>query len=245
MKRICIIGATSAIAHETAKVFAGQGAYLFLVARNRERLDAVADDLRVRGARKVETLVADLADMNRHAQLIDAAVTFLDRVDSVLVAHGTLPDQQQCQRDVEEAKEAFIINSFSYISLLTLLAQYFEQQGSGCIAVITSVAGDRGRRSNYLYGAAKAAVSTFLQGLRSRFFNSGVSVVTIKPGFVDTPMTASIPKNFLFASASSVGKRIHRAMTSGKDVVYVPSFWRWIMGGIRLLPECVFKRLNF
>lgn len=244
MKKIVIIGATSAIAHETAKLFAAEGASLFLVGRNAGKLDAVAADLRVRQAARVDTFVLDMNDLARHAELWAAAREAFGAIDAILVAHGQLPDQPLCERSPEEAINAFTTNCLSIVSLLTLVAQDFEQQRSGCIAVISSVAGDRGRQSNYVYGAAKGGVSLFLQGLRNRLFKAGVSVVTIKPGFVDTPMTAGLPKNFLYSSAATVAGRIHRAMQDGDDVVYVPVFWHAIMGVIRLLPERVFKRMR-
>jgi len=123
-----------------------------------------------------------------------------------------------------------------------LLANRFEQQRSGCIAVVSSVAGERGRGSNYVYGSAKAAVTSFTGGLRARLIKSGVSVVTVKPGFVDTPMTAGMKKNFLFAQPGAVGRRIYEAMLKGEDVLYVPRFWALIMFAIRLVPERVMKR---
>jgi short-subunit dehydrogenase len=245
VRRIVIVGATSAIAQEAAKLFARDGAHLFLIARSGDKLQAVADDLRVRGASQVEQYVADLTELDRHRSLLDAAATSLGSIDAVLIAHGTLPDQRECERDVQRAVREFVTNGLSTISLLILLGEYFERQRRGCIAVLSSVAGDRGRRSNFLYGSAKGSVSIFLEGLRARLSRAGVSVVTIKPGFVDTPMTASIPKNALFASAPAVGKRVYVAMKRGEGVVYVPAFWRWIMRGVKLIPERVMRRLNF
>src|SRR5690606_11893908 len=161
---------------------------------------------------------------------------------AVLIAHGTLPDQERIQDSVEDTLREIQTNALSYISLLTLLAKFFEQQ-HGCIAVISSVAGDRGRRSNYVYGTAKGAVSLFTSGLRVRLNKAGVSVVTIKPGFVDTPMTAHLKKNPLYAKPNKVGKRIYTAMLKGEDIVYVPWFWRYIMLVIGHIPARLFKRL--
>lgn len=242
--RVLIVGATSAIAHETAKYFAGEGAQLLLVARNPDKLNAVRDDLKARGAKQVETYVLDLTDLSGHQALLDAAIAGLGGLDAVLIAHGTLGDQQASQKDVAVALRELNTNGISVISLLTLLANYFEGQKKGCIAVITSVAGDRGRKSNYVYGTAKAAVNAYLSGLRNRLFKAGVSVVTLKVGFVDTPMTAGVKKNPLFAQPDTVGKSIHRAMLKGKGVVYIPWFWRFIMMIITNIPEAVFKRLN-
>jgi decaprenylphospho-beta-D-erythro-pentofuranosid-2-ulose 2-reductase len=242
--KVLIIGATSAIAQETAKCFARDGAELFLIARSAEKLIALADDLKVRGAQRVETFVLDVNELERHAALLEEAIRSLDGLDMLLIAHGTLGDQQQCERSVEQTIKELSTNAISVISLLTLSANYFEQQRRGCIAVISSVAGDRGRQSNYVYGTAKAAVSTFMQGLRNRLAKSGVAVLTIKPGFVDTPMTADKPKGLLFAQSRSVGKRIYKAMLQRKDVVYLPWFWRPIMFVVCSIPEHIFKQLS-
>jgi hypothetical protein len=244
MTHVLIIGATSAIAQETARQFARQGARLSLVGRNLEKLAAVADDLRVRGSPEVKTFQADLTDLHRHKELIAAAIAALGELDSALIAHGMLPDHKLCEKSVDESVAAFETNTLSVISLATHLANYFAARRSGLIAVVTSVAADRGRQRNYLYGATKGAVDIFLQGLRQRLHKADVSVTTVKPGFVDTPMTAALPKNALYASPQAVGKAIYRAMIKRKDVVYVPWFWRWIMAVIRMIPESVFKRLS-
>src|SRR5438105_7106895 len=242
--RVLMIGATSAIAHETAKCFAQDGAELFLVARSPEKLKDIGNDLKVRGAKRIETFVLDVNDFDRHQEMIETAITSLNGLDMVLIAHGTLADQEKCQRSVAETLKEFTTNCTSIISLLTILADYFEQQRRGCIAVISSAAGDRGRQSNYVYGAAKGAVSIFLGGLRNRLSKSGVAVVTVKPGFVDTPMTATLKKGLLFASASVVGKGVYAAMKSRKEEVYLPWFWRYIMLVIKSIPEPVFKKLS-
>lgn len=241
--KMLLLGATSAIGHEAAKCFAGESAEFFLVGRTAEKLEAVAQDLKARGAKRVETCLLDLAELERHQELIDTAVERLGGLDVALISHGTLGDQQQCQQSVEETLKEFTTNCTSVISLLTMLGNYFEQQRHGCIAVVTSVAGDRGRRSNYVYGATKGAVSLFVQGLRSRLSRAGVSVVTIKPGLVDTPMTAALKKGPLFASSRTVGEGIYRAIKQRKEVVYLPGYWRFIMLVVKLLPEKLFKRL--
>ncbi len=242
--KLMIIGATSAIAHETAKHFATDGAEFFLVGRNPDKLTAVQHDLEVRGAACVALHILDLNDLEQHPALISAAYDTLGDLDAVLIAHGTLPDQAQVQASVEDTLQEFTTNALSTISLLTLLAERFEPQRRGCIAVISSVAGDRGRGSNYIYGTAKGAVSLFTSGLRARLSKVGVAVVTIKPGFVDTPMTAHLKKNPLFAKPASVGRRIYTAMLKGEDIVYMPWFWRYIMWIIRHIPERVFKKLS-
>lgn len=242
--RVLIIGATSAIGGETAKAYAERGAKLFLTGRNPGKLASVSDDLRVRGATQVDSAVLDVGQIPRHREVLDQAIATLGGLDVVLVAHGTLPDQAECQRSVAATVEALHINFTATAALLTELANYFEAQHSGCIAVIASVAGDRGRQSNYVYGAAKGGLERFLEGLRNRLYHSGVAVVTIKPGLVATPMTAHIKKNLLFADARRVGRGVYRAIESRRDVAYIPWFWRPLMAVIRSFPEGIFKRLH-
>ena len=239
---VMIVGATSVIAHETAKLYAADKAALFLVGRSADKLDVVAADLKVRGAAQVETYVLDMADLAGHQALVDAVLAAFGTLDAVLIAHGTLSDQAAAQKSVDETLKELTINFTSVVSLLTILANYFEKRRYGTIAVISSVAGDRGRQSNYVYGSAKAGVSAFLQGLRARLSKAGVNVVTVKPGFVDTPMTAHIKKNALFASPVAVGKSIYDAMHKGTEVIYTPGYWRVIMGIIKSVPEPIFKR---
>jgi short-subunit dehydrogenase len=242
--RVLIIGATSAIAAETARAYAAHGARLFLTGRNDGRLEAVAADLRVRGATTVDTAVLDVTDHRQCQEAVEAAWAALDGLDVAFVAHGVLPDQARCQGSVAETVAALDVNFTSVIALLTPLANRFEAARHGCIAVITSVAGDRGRQSNYVYGAAKGGLDRFLEGLRNRLYHAGVAVVTLKPGFVDTPMTAGLKRGPLFATARRTGRAVHRAIERRRDVAYVPWFWRPIMWLIRALPEFVFKRLR-
>jgi len=155
-----------------------------------------------------------------------------------------LPDQARCQSNPDDALAAIDVNFTSAVALLTPLANRFETARAGCIAVISSVAGDRGRQSNYVYGCAKGGLDRFLEGLRNRLFRSGVAVITLKPGFVDTPMTAGMRQGPLFASARRAGRAVHRAIERRRDVAYIPWFWRPIMAIIRALPEPVFKRLR-
>lgn len=244
MKKVLIVGATSTIAQEVSKCFAKDSAWLFLVGRNQANLTVIAEDLRIRGAGKVESLCLDLDTHGLHGELVSTATTALGGLDIALIAHGTLPSQKVCEQNVETTLKEFTTNCISVVSLLTHLANYFEKQRYGCIAVITSVAGDRGRQSNYIYGAAKGAISIFLQGMRNRLSKVGVRVLTIKPGLVDTPMTAGLPKTFLFADPSVVGKRIFKAIMKGEEIVYVPWFWRWVMLIIKTIPESIFKRMK-
>lgn len=244
MRKVLIVGATSAIAEAVARLLAAQGDLLYLVGRRAETLEAIAADLRVRGAARVQTEVMDANAIERHAALLDNADVALGGLDTVLIAHGTLSDQAACQQSVALTFQELHTNALSVIALLTLIANHFEAQRVGTIAVISSVAGDRGRQSNYVYGTAKAAVSTFLSGLRQRLYKSGVQVVTIKPGFVDTPMTRDFSKGLLWAKPERVARDIVRAMENGKDVVYTPGFWWAIMQLIKSIPEFVFRRLS-
>ena len=243
MANILIIGATSAIAHATARLFAAEGARFFLVGRSATKLDAVRDDLRVCGASGADTYVLDLTDVGAHAAMLDAANAALGTLDMALIAYGSLSDQAACEASVAKTMAEWATNCTSVIALLTPLANTMERQRRGTITVMSSVAGDRGRKSLYVYGAAKAALNTFLAGLRGRLSVAGVAVVTIKPGFVDTPMTAHLPKNFLFVPPERVARDVHRAMTRGASVVYTPGFWRYVMLLLRAIPDPIFRKL--
>ena len=242
---ILIFGATSAIAEAVATRYAIAENRLYLIARNNQKLAALRRRLTDSGAGEVETAQADLAKFDDHPGLIEAAFNWLQTVDLVLIAHGTLPDQAHCEQDVEAALEALNVNGLSPISLLTELAPRMREQGYGMIAAITSVAGDRGRPSNYVYGSAKALVSAFLQGLRGKLHDAGVHVIDIRPGLVDSPMTAHLPKGPLFAKPDHVAGGIVKAVTRKRHTVYAPSWWRLIMAIVRWLPDTIFKRLNF
>lgn len=244
MKRILIIGATSAIAEETARVFAARGDRLYLLARNAERLEAIARDLKIRGAESVRSQLMDADRTETHGELIKAVFESENEIDTVLIAYGTLPNQKDCQEDSEAALKAFHTNAVTCISFLTHLANRFEAQRHGTIVVLGSVAGDRGRQSNYVYGAAKGALTVFLQGLRNRLHKSGIRVTTVKLGFVDTPMTQHIKKGLLWAQPGTVARGIVKAIDRGKDEVYLPSFWRLILMVIGNIPEIIFKRLS-
>ncbi len=245
MKKVLIVGATSAIANACARLWAAQGAELFLVGRNTEQLQLIADDLRVRGAARVETHGLDLNHFDAHEGMLQACFALFGTLDVALVAHGTLPDQQACERDVALALQEFSSNGLSVIALLTRLANRFEVQGHGSLAVISSVAGDRGRPSNYLYGSAKAAVSAFCEGLRARLFKAGVHLLTIKPGFVRTPMTQGLKlPGLLLAEPEAVATDILRSIERRASVRYTPWFWWPIMQVIKSIPVLLFKRLS-
>ncbi|HVT34349.1 MAG TPA: SDR family oxidoreductase [Nevskiaceae bacterium] len=244
MKRVLIIGATSAIAEAVARLCAARGDALLLAARDARKLQTIAADLAVRGAAGVHTLPFDALAGDALAALVEQAARTLGGIDLALIAHGSLPEQAACEQSVELTRREFELNGLSVIVLCTLLAQKLEAQRRGTLAVISSVAGDRGRASNYVYGAAKAAVSAFLSGLRQRLRPAGVQVLTIKPGFVDTPMTAQFAKNALWASPPLVARDILRAVESGQPQLYTPWFWWWIMAIIRAIPERLFARIK-
>lgn len=245
MRKILIIGATSAIAEATARVWGQQGDQLFLVARSQEKLSLIADDLKARGCQNVAIYSMDANDFDAHIPMLDAATLALNGLDTVLIAHGTLSDQAACQQSVPLTLQEINTNALSYIALLTQVANRFEQQKQGVIAVISSVAGDRGRQSNYVYGSAKAMVSAFTSGLRQRLSKSGVAVITIKPGFVDTPMTKEFKKGFMWAKPAKIAQIIATHVTKNHSgEYYAPGFWWLIMLVIKHIPGVVFNKLS-
>ena len=244
MKRVLIIGATSAIAEHCARLWAARADALYLVARSEERVQTLAKDLAIRGATQVGTYCADLNDLQSHANIIDAAEMSLGDIDIVLIAHGTLSNQKTCEQSVDETLMEINTNAISTISLLTIIANRFEAKQKGTIAVISSVAGDRGRASNYIYGSSKAMVTAFTSGLRQRLHKSNVAVVTIKPGFVETPMTAEFKKGLLWAKPATVASKIVKAIDQHKNEVYVPGFWRLIMVVIKAIPTNLFIKMR-
>jgi decaprenylphospho-beta-D-erythro-pentofuranosid-2-ulose 2-reductase len=243
-RKILVLGATSGIAEATCRIWAFQGASLFLVARNAEKLAAVAADLKTRGASYVDTAIADLDDTEQHPALLAHAVNSLTGMDIAYLAHGVLGDQAEAERDFNTAAQILHTNFVAPVSLLTWLANFCVQRRAGTLAVISSVAGDRGRKSNYLYGSSKAGLSAFLGGLRNRVDREGVTVLTIKPGPVKTAMTANMPKSEKFADVESVAESIVSAIDKRKDILYVPFQWQPIMFIIRNIPERIFKKLN-
>ena len=243
-KKILVLGATSGIAEATCRVWAAEGASLFLVARNAEKLASVAADLKIRGALYVDTAVADLDDTDKHPELLAHAINSLTGIDVAYLAHGILGDQTHAETEFTAADQIIHTNFTAPVSLLTWLANHMVQRKAGVLAVISSVAGDRGRKSNYVYGASKAGLSAFLGGLRNRVDREGVTVLTIKPGPVKTAMTSSMKGSEKFADVNAVAKTIASAVAAKKDTLYVPFQWQPIMFIIRNIPERVFKKLN-
>ncbi len=242
MERILIVGATSAIAAEVARLYAQRGDRLHLVGRTEAKLVTLLESL---GEAQVTASVADFTRSDSSALDVATWLATLGGIDRVLIAHGELSDQLKTERSFSEAERSIQVNFVSVVALLVPLANHLEAQGHGKLCVITSVAGERGRPRNYTYGAAKGALSLYLQGLRSRLYGTGVSVTTIKLGPVDTPMTVDHEKTALFARPGDVARAIVRAMDRGRADVFVPGFWRPIMRVVREVPEWLFQRFGF
>lgn len=243
MKKILVIGATSSVAEECAKVWSLRGDQLFLVGRNTEKLAAITKNIQSKSSSIVDCFSMDINDIHGHQVLLDNALFVLKSIDVVLIAHGTLADQGLCEKDVDLTLSELKTNALSTIALLTILANYFESKGSGTIAVISSIAGDRVRAENYVYGSSKAMVTAFTSGLRQRLYKSNIAVTTVKPGLIDSPMTTDYNKNFLWMMPTYVGKKIVKGIDSGKYVIYVPGFWRLVITVFKLIPEVIFVRI--
>ena len=247
-KRILVLGATSGIAEASIRLWASRGDNLFLVGRNSERLHVVAADARTRGAGFVESAVADLDNTAAHPELLAHAINSLGGMDVAYVAVGLLGDQTRAERSFVEAGQILHTNFIAPVSLLTWLANYCAQRRAGTLAVLSSVAGERGRKSNYIYGSSKAGLTVFVDGLRNRIDREGVRVMTIKPGPVKTAMTEGMKGEAKFADVNKVAATIVRAIDKGRgkgpDVLYVPGLWRFIMAAVRAIPESQFKKLN-
>ncbi len=246
-KRILVLGATSGIAEATVRIWAARGESLFLVGRNPDRLLAVAADARTRGASFVDSAVTDLDNVAGHPELLAHAINALGGLDVAYLAMGVLGDQSRAERSFAETDQILNTNFVAPASLLTWLANYCAQRHAGTLAVLSSVAGERGRKSNYIYGSSKAGLTTFVDGLRNRIDREGVRVITIKPGPVKTAMTEGMKGESRFADVSKVAATIVKAIDKGPkgpDVLYVPAIWRLLMAVIRAIPEGRFKRMN-
>jgi len=241
-ERVLIVGATSAIAAEVAKAYARRGARLHLVARDSHKLELLKASLL--GA-AVSSSLADFRNLDQIEALVRQAAEQLGGFDVALIAHGALGDQLETERSFAAAEAIFHTNLLSVVAFLVPLANLFEAQGRGSLGVITSVAGDRGRPRNYTYGAAKGALNVYLQGLRSRLFKSGVKVVTLKLGPVDTPMTVAHAKTPLFARPATAAAGIVAALDAGAAEAYVPGFWAAVMPLVKNAPERLFQLFPF
>ncbi len=244
MRRVLIVGATSPLARYMAHEFARLGDALFLAARDEEELQRVASDVRVRFGTTVYIGRFDAVDIEHHACFLQEVIRSLGGLDGVVWVAGTMDGLEEAFRHPEAVRRLIDVNFTGAASLLTLVACYLEEQGSGFIAGVSSVAGDRGRAQNYPYGSAKGGFSLFLQGLRNRLSRKGVRVTTIKPGFVDTRMTWGRDKLPFLASPQRVAKESVQAILKGRDVAYVPGIWWLVMLVIRAIPERVFKKMN-
>lgn len=245
-KRIVIVGATSAIAVHCARIWAqGKSVDLTLVGRDTSRVERVAADLRVRSPQSdISVVEADFHDPVAIQAAVDGVVA-LGTVDIVLVAHGTLPEQNSCQNDLQACREALEINGISPVLYAEAFAKHMARSNHGTLALIGSVAGDRGRKSNYVYGSAKGLVTRYAQGLQHRFAGTGVKVVLIKPGPTDTPMTAHLKgKGAKLAAVEDVAQKSVAAIERGRTVVYTPGKWQLIMWVIRHLPAAIFNKIN-
>jgi short-subunit dehydrogenase len=240
---VLILGATSAIARATAVAFAARGDALYLASRDEDELRRISADLRLRYGVEVLYGMFDAEAIDTHELFFKSVVAAMPKLSGAVLAFGYLGDQQAA-RDFNFGKKIIDSNFTGAASILSHCANYFEPLQRGFIIAISSVAGDRGRQSNYVYGAAKGALSLYLQGMRNRVYPSGVRVITIKPGFVDTAMTYGLRGLFLVASPRYIGERIVAALGNSADVVYLPWFWRYIMLIIKSIPEPIFKRMK-
>ncbi len=241
-RKILILGATSAIAAEVAKLYAARGDALYLMGRSPEKLAAL---VRTLGDSVVGSESCDFDEFAANPARVERAIAALNGLDIALLAHGYLGDQLRSEAEVDYAERIIATNFTSAVSLLIPLANHLEQQGHGHLAAITSVAGERGRPRNYTYGSAKGALTRYLQGIRSRLYRTDVLVHNIKLGPVDTPMTADHAKHALFGEKKRVARGIVRALDGRRHTIYLPWSWRMIMGIVRALPEPVFQRFGF
>lgn len=240
---VLVLGATSAIARASASAFAARGYAIYLAGRDEDELERSATDLRLRHDIKTMYGIFDAERIETHDNFFSQIQQVTGGIEGVVMAVGYLGDQMAA-RNFPQADRVFQANLVGPASMLALCANAFEARKCGFIVGISSVAGDRGRQSNYVYGAAKSGLSRYLQGLRNRLYPAGIKVLDVKPGFVDTAMTFGLPGMFLVASPQHVGERIARAVEKSRDTIYVPWFWRYIMLIIRSIPETIFKRLK-
>lgn len=239
-----VLGASSSIARAFVREVAARGAAVTLAGRDLADLQASASDARLRGAPTSRALQCDASDANSRAALL-AVATLPDTRLHIFLAIGDMPEQPAMDADPALLQRMIGATYTGPVALLQGLAGELERQRSGHVVILGSVAGDRGRRKNYLYGSAKAGLSTYAEGLRARLFSSGATVTLVKPGFVDTAMTWGLPGLFLVATPQACAAAALHAAQRGQAEIYHPFFWRFIMLVIRHLPAVVMKRLNF
>ena len=243
--KILVIGANSAIAQAFSRLYASAEHTLYLVGRHEEKLEATQQDLQARGAAEVFTATADFADESCYQYIIDKALEQLGRFDLVVMAHSILGEQSDFEQDVSALMDLYRVNTLSSLAMLTQVANQMESQRSGNIVFISSVAGDRGRPSNYVYGSSKAAVTAFLQGMNARMAKVGVHVMTVKPGFVKTPMTEHLDTDGpLWATPEKVARLMKKGLEKKRNTLYTPWFWLPIMLIIQHIPTFIFKKLS-
>lgn len=243
--RVIILGATSAIAEATARLYAQEGADLLLVGRQKDKLAAIADDLKVRGAARVETALHDLVGPGDVRSVLAEFIGRLGGMDHVLIAYGVLGDQNEAERSMVATEEILDVNFNSVAAWCLAVADVLERQARGSLIVLGSVAGDRGRRGNYVYGAAKAGLAALVEGISHRFANNGPRAAIVKPGPTISPMTDGMNrKGVLWATPEQIAKVVRRAAESNGPVFYAPARWRLIMLIIRNLPTAIFNRMS-
>lgn len=246
MKKILVLGATSGIAEAFMHQALKHGYQVILASRNRDKLKILAEDLRISyDCPELAHEFFDAEDAASHALFLSNIIERHEGIDGCFIACGVLFPQQDCECDFELTRQTIAVNYTGLVSIMNLLADYFEKKQAGFISCITSVAGDRGRGSNYIYGSTKAALNAYLSGLRVRLSKSSVFVQTIKSGPVDTSMNSSIENPPLMVSPDQAGREIWHAFEKEKEIVYIPWFWKYIMFVICRIPEFIFKKMRF
>lgn len=242
---ILILGATSAIAHAFAKKYAKEGMHDFtLFGRNEQRLKSCSQELIALGAQSVHVKVINFLNNESISTAIHDCIQTRGPISLAVLAQGSLSKQDKAKKDMQYLYDEMMLNAMSFMVSAQLLANHFAEQEKGILIGIGSVAGERGRKGNYAYGSAKSAIHTFLSGIRNDIGNDNIRIMTIKPGFVATPMTAHLQQSLLFVKPEYIAKEIIRGIEQGIDVMYIPSYWRLIMMIIRALPERIFMKLN-
>lgn len=240
---VLIVGATSAIATAVGKIYASRNSAMFLVGRNEEKLTSLSEQFLQLGAARVGVFVTDLNNKASHDVMIETAVERLGDIEVALIAQGSMPSKTGLEMEVDEVLDSMVTNTLSVVSVAHRVATVMRNQGKGSLVVLSSVAGERGRRSNYVYGSSKAALTAYCSGLRAEMAAHNVNVLTVKPGVVDTPMTQD-KKVPLKANVDGVAKDIVRATDQRRKTLYTPWFWRWIMLVVRNIPEWLFMKIK-